>query len=331
MRENSSSVGQPLAQPGSLSPPGLCCLHNNSFAMHSCHTFQAAWRMHVKIRQTRLLSVAAWVSFVAILQLIELPSSLSGPAAAEDVAPGSIETGTAAEAAPRIVKLPGIAIDLQRRCVDLEGRICLQEGLLELVACTEATKEHESIVSVSARAMHIHTALLLVGADNGHPVMRRPLDEKQTRWRHLPARGDVIEVFLLTTGENDKPVERPISDFIIRSRERVDEVDGVVLTAPSAGKSQDRQTRCLTNTFIFAGSQLKDDGPGPRQYLADISGNVISIATFGDEVLCLPFHETQHDGALMWRIKPKSLPKVGTKVTLRLRPKQKVARPGKSQ
>ncbi len=79
----------------------------------------------------------------------------------------------------------------------------------------------------------------------------------------------------------------------------------------------------LPDTFLFAGSQLRDNGPGPRQYLADLSGNLISIATFGDEVLCLPFHQTQDDGGLMWHVKEGSLPKVGTKVTLRLRLKPK--------
>jgi hypothetical protein len=54
-----------------------------------------------------------------------------------------------------------------------------------------------------------------------------------------------------------------------------------------------------------------------------LSGNVISIATFGDELLCLPFHQTQENDALMWQIKRKSLPEVGTEVTLRLRPKKK--------
>ena len=282
------------------------------------------WRIHVRARLRRScrLSLAALALAVSVLVLL---SRLCRADAASTASPPQ----NSQKSARASVKLPGLVIDLHRRCVDLEGRICLDAGLLELVACTEGTKEHESILSVSARAMHIHTALLLLGADNGHPVMSKPLDKEQTRWTHLPARGDEIEVFLVATGKNGKPVERPISDFIIRSRERVDEVDGVILTAPDENRKQDdrKKESRLPHTFVFAGSHLHEDGSGPRQYLADASGNVISIATFGDEVLCLPFHETQQDGALMWRIKPKSLPKVGTKVTLRLRPKQKPAKP----
>ena len=35
------------------------------------------------------------------------------------------------------------------------------------------------------------------------------------------------------------------------------------------------------HSFVFAGSHLRDKGSGPREYLSDLSGNVISISTFG--------------------------------------------------
>ena len=65
--------------------------------------------------------------------------------------------------------------------------------------------------------------------------------------------------------------------------------------------------------------QLQEDIGMIQEYLADRSGHVISIATFGDELLCLPEVHSQDNGALMWRIDPTHLPKPGTKVTLRLR------------
>jgi hypothetical protein len=221
------------------------------------------------------------------------------------------------------VKLPGMVIDFGKRCVDLEATVCLDEGFLELVTCTKGSKEHESIVAVSARAMHIHTALLLLGANNGHPAMRKPVDEEKTRWVNLPPRGDPIDVFLVTTNKDGKPIERPISDFVVQSSDRVDEVDGAVISPTKRdGKGKHEHETRLPHTFLFAGSHLRDNGPGPRQYLADLSGHVISIATFGDELLCLPFHQTQDNDALVWQVNPESLPKAGTKITLRLRPKK---------
>ena len=54
--------------------------------------------------------------------------------------------------------------------------------MLELVACTKGAKEHESIVTIEARPMHVHAALLMLGARNGHPATNRLIDEQKTRW-----------------------------------------------------------------------------------------------------------------------------------------------------
>jgi hypothetical protein len=207
------------------------------------------------------------------------------------------------------LKLPGLTINSEARSVDIEATICLDEGALELVACTKGTKEHESILTVAARPIHIHTALLLVGAKNGNPAMRKPLDEEFTRWVDLPPRGDLIDVFLEFKDSTGQLVERPISDFIVRRGDHSEEPGSPEAVARSR----------FPNTFIFAGSQISDAGTGQREYLADGSGHVISIGTFGDELLCLPDVHSHDNGALLWHIDPTHLPKLGTKVTLRLR------------
>ena len=217
------------------------------------------------------------------------------------------------------VKLPGMVIDLEKRYIDLEATVCLDEGFLELVACTKGSKEHESIVAVGARPMHIHTALLLLGANNGNPAMRKQVGEKEKRWIDIRPRGDEIEAYLVFKNSAGKMIERPVSDFITRSKERSDKI-GVVENPDK--KSNSASGHKFPSTFLFAGSHLRANGKGPRQYLADLSGNVISIATFGDEILCLSDVQSNLNGSLTWRINPKHLPKVGAKITLRLRTKK---------
>jgi len=78
--------------------------------------------------------------------------------------------------------------------------------------------------------------------------------------------------------------------------------------------------RFPTHTFLFAGSRLVDWEQGRQQYACDLSGNVISLSTFGDELLCLPGVHTQSNVALLWQVDPTHLPALGTKLTLRLRP-----------
>jgi hypothetical protein len=213
-------------------------------------------------------------------------------------------------AAPKVdvenkrIELPGLIIHRQARYVDVAARVCLREGTLELVACTRAGKVHESIISVDARPAHIHTALLLLGANPGNPAMRK---RDADRWVDVPPRGSAIDVFLLYEDESGKQIERPIRDFITRA--------GV---EPAEAKR--KANRFPTHTFLFAGSCVVDWREGNKPYVCDLSGNVISLSTFGDEVLCLPGVHGHANAALLWQVDPTHLPALETKLTLRLRP-----------
>jgi len=233
----------------------------------------------------------------------------------EDVEPAPEEpaTGSAPESARKNLKLPGLVVNFQKRCVDVESSICLDEGMLELIACTKGSKEHESIVAIEARPMHLHTALLLLGAKSGNPAMRQPVDEEGTRWIDVPPKGSPVDVYLVFKNREGKMVEHPIGDFVGRTENGADQQP----VADGNGADDDNE---FPHTFLFAGSLLRGNGPGPRKYLSDLSGNVISIATFGDELLCLPGVSGHDNGSLMWQVDATELPKVGSKVTLRLRP-----------
>ena len=197
-------------------------------------------------------------------------------------------------------ELQGMSVNLEEWCVDVDAYICLKKGVLELIACTKASKEHESIVAVESTAKHIHKALLLLGAEAGSPARRKPVDDEKNAWMDVPPSGAPVDVFLVFDNEESaKPVEKPINEFITQE-------DGEIFS---------------TNTFLFAGSILhSSDNNGPNHYMADKSGNVISISTFGDEVLCLPGLHSQVNTELYWNVAGDKLPDVGTPVILRLRP-----------
>jgi hypothetical protein len=261
---------------------------------------------------------------LAFLTFLTAPLQTAHGQAAE--APPGPAAGQASSNLPQAdhakdFKLPGLSVNREERCVDLDATVCLKQGALELIACTKGTKEHESIIAVEAKPIHIHTALLLLGVQAGNPSMRKPLDEKGTRWIDVPPRGGAVDVFLVVKDKDGKTAERPISDFIKRS-------DHGGQGMPADNKGAKDADRFPTHTFLFAGSILHGDGEGPRRYLCDESGNVISIATFGDEVLCLPDVHSSDNGALMWSIDSTHLPALGSKIILRLRPQAKPADKG---
>lgn len=218
------------------------------------------------------------------------------------------------EAALKNLKLPGVKINVKERCVDVDSVICLKEGVLEFVACTKNSKEHESLIAIEALPKHVHTALLLIGAKAGSPATRKPVNEEKTRWISVPPSGGQVDVFLVIDDGEGKVVERPISDFLEKADE-FEEAQDKKKTVDENGK------KFPTQTFLFAGSRLHGKGDTPRTYLADVSGSVISLATFGDELLCLPGINAHTTGALMWQVNPKNTPPIGTKMMLRLRPK----------
>ena len=250
----------------------------------------------------------ALVTFALLpLGLLLVGFLIVGPAACDEPDGQQTEPATPQAAQPQL-KLPGLTLNVAERCVDIEATVCLDKGPLELVACTKGSKEHESIVAVQATPMHIHTALLVLGATNGHPAMRRPRAPAGTGWIDIPPSGDPIKVSLVFQDTDGKMVEHAIVEFVAASNVASNgaAVDG--------GKGAD-----FPDTFLFAGSHLLDNGDGPRTYLADESGHVISIATFGDELLCIDGMHAHANDALMWQINPEKLPPVGAKVTLRLR------------
>lgn len=197
-------------------------------------------------------------------------------------------------------ELPGIKINIAEWCVDIDAYTCLKEGVLELIACTKGSKEHESIVAIESTAKNIHTALLLLGAKAGSPAKRQQVGGEGTTWVDIPPKGTPIDVFIVYEDqETGMPNEKPINEFITQE-------DGETFS---------------TNTFLFAGSILHTEAnTGVNHYLADRNGNVISISTFGDELLCLPGFHSQVNTELYWNADGDKLPEIGTRVTLRLRP-----------
>ena len=279
---------------------------------------KAATKRIGKARNGSAVTALLALSLTTVLVLFPHLSWGDGPAPVDRPAPGKPATTSAPKSPLKNVKLPGLLISLKERYVDLEGTICLDRGCLELIACTKGSKEHESIVAIEARPTHIHAALLLLGANPGNPAMRRPIDEQETRWIDVPPKGDPVDVSLVFKDGEGKVVERPISDFVARSGKRPEQ-------KPDDGDGDSDEDARFPHTFLFAGSLLRGSGPGPHRYLSNLSGNVISVATFGDEVLCLPGVYSSVNESLMWQVDATRLPKVGSKVTLRLRPQAKPA------
>ncbi len=90
-----------------------------------------------------------------------------------------------------------VILDRKGKRLLLTTEVVLREGFLEMLCCRKFTKEHESLLSLDAKAYVVHTGLLALGAEPGEPVQYYP--------KYQPASGPRIDIFLHWTDKKGKP------------------------------------------------------------------------------------------------------------------------------
>jgi len=207
------------------------------------------------------------------------PQRLTDPA-------GDFETDALVRLSPKY----GVWVDPERKRVVLAGEIVLREGWLELFACLKGTKEHEAIVAIDTEATLVHTALLAVGAQAGHPVQYRP--------EYRPASGSPIYVSVFWNDDNGRRRQTRAGQWVRHSRTR----------------------RPLTEHWVFAGSSFwEDERTGQRFYQAE-DGDLICISNFPSALMDLPIQVSQANDALEFEAWTERIPPLGTPVTVVLVP-----------
>ena len=208
--------------------------------------------------------------------------------------------GCAPAAPPVLRPFDGIAVLPREPAVELEAWTCLERGWLEQVACSRNTREHESLVVIEARPSEIHAALLLAGFEPGTPGSWSYEDEVL---RFTPPTGDRVQILARYKEASGREVEEPIRTWI---------EDGA-----GARPFPDEP-------WVFAGSTFADNlewmGPG-EHYLADYSGSIVGLVTFGDEVIGFSRVLADQDAVQppQWQVRRDHVPPVGTPVTLIIR------------
>jgi hypothetical protein len=182
-------------------------------------------------------------------------------------------------------------IDKVRKRVVVVGKVCLREGQLEMFACPEGTKEHESVLSVPVSAEMVHAALLGIGAKQGTPVEFAP--------EYKSATGTEIDVSLYWTDEAGKRRSAWAQDWV-----------------------QDARTgKALKHPWVFAGSRFwRDEQTGKELYLANM-GELICVSNFSSAMLDLPIESSDKAGQLLFTAYTERIPPLDTPVTIVLTPK----------
>ena len=194
------------------------------------------------------------------------------------------------EDAARLPEPDRVWVDAKRHEVIVDGYVALRKGYLEMFACPQSTKEHESVVAVQSKAATVHAALLAVGAETGHPVRFRPKFE--------PPTGTEIEVevrWLDDAGEWQSA----------RAQEWIREAE---------------TKKEMSQPWVFAGSSFWTDPKTGKRYYTAEAGDFICVSNFTTATLDVPIESSQSTEGLLFEANTEKIPELRTPVRLVLRP-----------
>jgi hypothetical protein len=195
--------------------------------------------------------------------------------------------------AKRLSEKYDVWLDPKQKAVIVDGQVSLREGMLEMFACTRNSKEHESIVSANTKAFVVHTALLYLGAEPGHPVQFVP--------KYRPPTGTEIEVTVMWHDERGKEKTARAQDWI----------------------RDIRTNKAMTHPFVFAGSFFRvDEETGKRYYQAE-GGDFICVSNFSTAMLDIPVESSKSEAELEFEAFTERIPPLGAPVRLIFKPKLK--------
>lgn len=212
------------------------------------------------------------------------------------------QTTRAATQPPWIQLTPLIRADREARVVELRATAVLDVGFLEQYVCLAGTREHEALFAFEGKASEVHAALLLIGLEQGEPGRWREVtrDDGSFAVEGVAPRGGEVRVAVVLEGRGPLPLEH----FVRASP---------VVPAPEGARPPTR--------FVFAGSRMyRNPRTGSERYVADGTGSLIGLVTFGDETIAALDVIPDQASAVtpLWEVFTERMPKPGTSVTIRL-------------
>jgi hypothetical protein len=218
------------------------------------------------------------------------------------VASSPAKPADASQPSPIVKPFPGVAVDAHDHTVMIQAWTCLDAGYLEQVACGVGSREHESLVVIKAKPSHVHAAMLLAGFEPGSPG--KWTYENKTLGT-IPPHGERVDVFVKYADplSPSRMIERPVREWI---------------------RDANSDRKFPDEPWIFGGSAIMPNeefmGPG-EHYVADMTGSIIGLVTFGDEVIGFSQVLSDQDAvqAPEWEVDPATVPPLGTEVTLIVR------------
>jgi hypothetical protein len=243
--------------------------------------------------------------------------ALAAPRASAAAAAGDSRESAARSADPGLQPFaPGVLVDRTAQLVALDGTVVLTQGFLEQLVCTPSTRVHESLVAIDASPRSVHAALLLVGLEPGAPGRWQEVADGEGGWKvdRVGPSGPRVDVRVRWSDHGGTAQEAPILEWVRR----------VDATGDHDAPPATAEGLALKGHLVFSGSRIRPNTPSMgagEHYVADLTGSVVGLVTFGDEVIA--YDEVIADKVdidpAAWVAWTERMPPEGTRVSVLIR------------
>ena len=248
--------------------------------------------MHSKQQQggSRFSAAALFLALTAAGASVVPATAWAGPPGLPLLAMAYARTHRLAPAASgagagKVVEFqPGLRIDFAALTVEADAVVVLRQGPLELLACSVGTREHESILAVRNRPLHLFQALGLIGLEPGSPVR---YDAQQ---QAIPASGSPVAIHIRYP-DAGRSHTVPATEWLVEPG----------TAEPPVGLR-----------WVLAGSFGLDDG----RFAADLEGTVVCLVDFAAALVAVDAAHTASNDELWLAARTDHIPAVGTRCTL---------------
>ena len=181
-----------------------------------------------------------------------------------------------------------IRIDKEKKIIELDGRICLEEGPLELFACAEGGKEYESVVAIKGDPWQLHLSLLLLEL--------KPGGGPEYQGDPTKPFGDTV-IIEIRWEQDGKTIRKRAEDMVYNAQ---------------------RKKPMPHVEWVFVGSKFEKDLDGNNVYVANRDRSIVTVYHDPYTVIDNPLKAGGDD--TVYVVNTKAVPPKDTPVVLIIRP-----------
>lgn len=189
---------------------------------------------------------------------------------------------------PGILRIGKVIVNKPEGFVEVPGKVNMQEGLIEYLACSPYGKLHESVLMLDVDPYALKIAMLLMGLEPGNkPIAHQGASETPE--------GDPVEIWISWQNEKKQPVDHRAEDLILDTK---------------TGKPMPH------TVWVFTGSQIQNG-----RFMAQVEHSI--AATYHDPFALLDHTLPTGADDTLYHANSAVVPPKGTAVSFRIKPLEK--------